>query len=154
THAWLSMPGAGIRTHFDASGAFILQLAGTKRWRISRVPVMRAPRFLAVQGPAGEIEYGEVDAAPSDYDAQRVTDAELVDVDLGPGDVLYLPAATWHGTEIISKEPSLGLSLRFIDQGFSQLAATWIEEHFLARPEWRQMPPALRDAPGAMPAHV
>ena len=155
-HAWLSMPGGGIRTHFDSSANFVLQIAGTKRWRISHEPVIRSPRFLAVCGPDGEFQYGAIDAHESDYVGRRVLESELSTVELAPNDVLYLPAGCWHGTEVTSKEPALAISLRPSERGFSALAAALIEEAFKFNAAWRQVPAALShpDNAGAMPAHV
>jgi len=151
------MPGAGIRTHFDASSNFVLQLAGKKRWRLSPEPVVRSPRFLAVHGPGGEIQYGEMEAHESDYAGSRlVPESEFSELELEPGDTLYLPPGAWHGTECTSKGPSLAISFRLIDRGFAPVAAALIEECFRLDEKWRHVPAALLAGNNAaeMPVHI
>lgn len=87
---------SGIGRHFDHSDNFVLQQQGTKRWRLASSsylsPEAVARRMLGTGG-------GE--AAPFS--------GEVVEVELQPGDLLYIPLFWVH--EGVSCGDSLSLSL-------------------------------------------
>lgn len=63
--------------HFDRHDIFVLQIHGTKRWRVF------SPMRLAEGRPASTLEWSEVGEP-------------LLDIELKPGDLLYLPEFTPH----------------------------------------------------------
>ncbi|MEM9300777.1 MAG: cupin domain-containing protein [Pseudomonadota bacterium] len=77
-NAYLSPDGSGFNLHYDVQPIFLIQIAGAKRWWYSAQPVTPMPRRYSSaweQKPALE---------------------SLEQTTLTPGDVLYLPAFTWH----------------------------------------------------------
>src|SRR5262249_13048820 len=49
--AFFSPGSAGFETHLDSANVFVLQIAGSKKWRVSLEPGLRAPRSrLMLQG--------------------------------------------------------------------------------------------------------
>lgn len=84
-NAYLTPPGdQGFRTHYDTHDVFVLQIAGTKRWRVHR-PTIEDP--LPSQP-------GRTEEITATTDQQPV-----LDVVLEPGDVLYLPRGWPHAAQ-------------------------------------------------------
>ena len=76
---WTPSSAQGFAVHHDTHDVFVLQVAGRKRWRV-HPPVVELP--LATQ-------------------KWKATDvqAAVIDVELGPGDTLYLPRGWPHEAE-------------------------------------------------------
>jgi hypothetical protein len=77
TNAYITPSGSqGFALHYDTHDVFVLQVSGTKRWQV-RPPVIEAPLQdqTGIKGDEGEL---------------------LMDVELGPGDCLYLPRGFRH----------------------------------------------------------
>jgi lysine-specific demethylase/histidyl-hydroxylase NO66 len=86
-NAYLTPPGSqGFSTHYDTHDVFVLQVDGTKRWRIHE-PVLPDP--LEKQAWGGRSD--EVGATAQGEPA--------LDVVLAPGDALYLPRGWLHSAE-------------------------------------------------------
>jgi bifunctional lysine-specific demethylase and histidyl-hydroxylase NO66 len=78
-NAYLTPPGStGLTPHHDTHDVFVLQVAGTKHWTV-REPVVEAP----------------LGRHRSDHE-QAAGQPVSFEVDLGPGDCLYLPRGTVH----------------------------------------------------------
>jgi ribosomal protein L16 Arg81 hydroxylase len=86
-NAYLTPPGSrGFSTHYDTHDVFVLQVDGTKRWRIHG-PVLPDPiEQQAWGGRAGEV-------------AATAEGEPALDVVLAPGDALYLPRGWLHSAE-------------------------------------------------------
>lgn len=97
-NAYLTPAGSqGFATHYDTHDVFVLQVDGTKRWRV-HPPVLPDPlERQAFGGHADEI------AATAEGPA-------ALDVILEPGDALYLPRAWLHSAEAQGRR-SLHLTL-------------------------------------------
>ncbi|MCM4077653.1 cupin domain-containing protein [Paractinoplanes hotanensis] len=88
-NAYLTPPGSqGFSTHYDTHDVFVLQVDGTKRWRLHE-PVLADP--LEKQAWGGRAD--EVSAT-----AQGEPDLDVV---LAPGDALYLPRGWLHSAEAL-----------------------------------------------------
>ncbi|WP_305789058.1 cupin domain-containing protein [Symbioplanes lichenis] len=86
-NAYLTPPGnKGFATHYDTHDVFVLQVDGTKRWKI-HPPVLPEP--LERQAWGGRAD--EVGATAAGDPA--------LDVVLHPGDALYLPRGWLHAAE-------------------------------------------------------
>src|SRR5262245_58440932 len=100
-------PGRGFRTHFDCQPNFVLQVEGTKRWRCSARPeVAWPPLNVAYTDRALELT--------ERYPFLKVTyppdESRFEEQLLSPGDVLFLPAGTWHQTESSGLSVSLTMT--------------------------------------------
>jgi ribosomal protein L16 Arg81 hydroxylase len=109
----------GFSPHYDTHEVFVLQIAGGKRWRIHNPPLPLPHRSQPFD--------------PRSY----VPSAPLCELDLEPGDLLYLPRGFVHTTETsvsFSVHVTLGITVY-----------TWIE----LLTEWAQLSkhsPSLRRA--------
>ena len=89
---WTPSSAQGFAVHHDTHDVFVLQVAGRKRWRVY-APVLELP----LPAQKWKAELGEVGAA-------------VIDVELAPGDTLYLPRGWPHEAET-SEEHSLHVTV-------------------------------------------
>ncbi|AGZ43606.1 cupin domain-containing protein [Actinoplanes friuliensis] len=86
-NAYLTPAGnKGFATHYDTHDVFVLQVDGTKRWRIHE-PVLPDPLERQTWGGRAD-EVGAVAEGPA-----------ALDVVLSPGDALYLPRGWLHSAQ-------------------------------------------------------
>ncbi|MBB1047832.1 cupin domain-containing protein [Dietzia cercidiphylli] len=87
TNAYITPPAnRGFDPHYDVHDVFVLQVSGTKRWRVHE-PVHHYP--LADQPWTDHRE----------AIAERAKDEPVIDTVLEPGDCLYLPRGWVHSAE-------------------------------------------------------
>jgi hypothetical protein len=157
-NAYLSGDGAGFAAHFDANIATTLQIEGSKLWRFSRRPALPWPPANGGYMPDGSCRFineategGWPDPKAAEA-VERIPLDEFDEVLLEPGDVLMLPAGTWHSAK--AGGYSLALNLAFKPNNFAQVVATLIERRFVYDPNWRGVAPllpSLPQPPGAPP---
>ena len=86
-NAYLTPAGSrGFSTHYDTHDVFVLQVDGTKRWRIHE-PVLADPIEQQAWGGRADEVAATADGEPA------------LDVVLAPGDALYLPRGWLHSAE-------------------------------------------------------
>ncbi|HUB00023.1 MAG TPA: cupin domain-containing protein [Terracidiphilus sp.] len=128
---YLSQPDMqGFLTHYDTHDVFILQIAGQKRWRIFEP---------TVQFPTWE---------QKDHD-RSVPDTPYMDVNLGPGNLLYVPRGHWHDATA-HDETSMHLTVG-INAPVAVDYLTWLSNELRSRALWRRnlFPPGSHTADAA-----
>lgn len=95
---WLGPKGTHTKLHHDATNNFFCQVLGKKR--IVLIPP--AATFIA---DAATGYY----ATHSTEDVQRIDPSLIYDVELEPGDGIFIPVGWWH--EVWSLSPSLSLAV-------------------------------------------
>jgi 50S ribosomal protein L16 3-hydroxylase len=98
-------PGGGVGPHFDSYDVFLLQIAGSRRWRIS-----------------GQRDLSLIEGAPLRLLRKFRAGREWL---LGPGDMLYLPPRIAH--DGIAVSPCLTASVGFRAPSAQELAARFLE---------------------------
>lgn len=114
----------GFPPHYDNHDVFVMQVSGTKAWRIYGTPVdipYRGERF-----ELGKYETGDV--------TQTFT--------LNPGDCLYLPRGVMHDAENVGEAPSLHITVGLITKTWADLLLESISELALTEPGFRRSLPA------------
>jgi ribosomal protein L16 Arg81 hydroxylase len=135
-NCYLSPDGAGFGTHLDNHSVFILQLEGAKRWRYSAAPAVEFPTENIIVPAHGAV------AVPRPAEAvERPDERAFLEAVLEPGDVLYLPAGTWHRARAIGR--SLALTLMVSPFRYQQLLAAALERALLDDPRLREDVPLL-----------
>ncbi|MBU8536952.1 cupin domain-containing protein [Falsiroseomonas tokyonensis] len=134
---YLTPPGAqGFRMHYDTHDVLVLQVQGEKAWRIW--PGQPFPNPTRRTPWPGGIE----------------PVAEPVAITLRPGDALYVPRGVLHDAATQDGEPSLHITVGFMEPSFAavlRMAVDLLEEADpalrAAFPTWR-----LADGPGSLAA--
>ena len=97
-NAYLTPAGnKGFATHYDTHDVFVLQVDGTKRWRV-HPPVLPDPLERQAWGGRADEVGATAEGTPA------------LDVVLAPGDALYLPRGWLHSAEALG-ERSLHLTV-------------------------------------------
>jgi len=132
-------PGMGFGTHFDCQPNFILQVEGTKRWRFSPRPELAWPPMnVAHAGREAELR----DRYPFLAVRYPPEERDFIDQVLSPGDVLFLPAGTWHQTESI--DLSLSLTMTCIPTTTADVVEDTLRTSLARFANWRaNVPPVL-----------
>lgn len=142
--AYLSPPGTGFDLHFDARVATTLQIMGSKRWWFSKTP---AELFPVENSPRNQ------KVLKHEYSVPRLK--QLKTVLLRPGDLLCIPAGTWHRAR--AQTISLALNLAF-DHGRAGVFDVLVEalyEKLQHDPAWRRPLPSTAGINGKkLPAEV
>ena len=86
--------GGGLNPHRDLNDSFVIQLVGTKRWRVAD-PDEGRPQYAG--NAAGHLA------------------ADATSIELQPGDVLYKPSHGIHATES-GEDPTLSLTCSIVTQ--------------------------------------
>jgi len=109
TNAYIT-PGnaSGFSPHYDTHEIFVLQIAGGKRWRIHEPPLFLPHRSQPFD--------------PRSY----VSSVALLEVDLTPGDLLYLPRGFVH-TTATSDRFSVHVTLGITVYTWVELLSDWIQ---------------------------
>jgi len=106
-----SSDGNGAEFHFDPQAVFILQIEGEKRWSYTPTPTVDWPSHGNISNAFREERSALLLSPP------RLNDERLVERLLSPGDLLYLPAGTWHRAKAIGRSLALTLSYRPLNPG-------------------------------------
>ena len=151
---YFSTPGYGFNMHFDAQIVVTLQIEGTKRWRVSRSPGVPFPLDNAFLDEAKQIRYmGRTPSSLQDWERGTPDPDDLVDVMLQPGDVLCLPAGTWHEAKA-GDSASLALNFSFSPPDVLVLLAEHVRDELASDEAWRSGLPPGRNAAPALAARA
>jgi len=144
--AWLSPETNGLPIHFDGVAVLAFQLEGSKKWRVSRTPVLPWPETVGFLFDDGEAAYqGMGERHQWENKMTKAPDVEWIDVTLKPGDLLYIPAGCWH-TTASSSAHSLSMHVRFKPLGFWDLLGKVLGPELRADAAWRAVPCAAAPA--------
>jgi hypothetical protein len=157
---YASNDGRGFAVHADKHHVFVLQIAGQKQWRYSRVPVAPAPidgLFLGPDGlPSWRNGHGAEQARLDDGAPIAPPDVASFDAALlEPGHCLYLPPGTWHVARAVGHSIAVSVSPECATVTDFFVAA--VRELFAHDPAWRQElsgSPADDPVAGAIPAGI
>jgi hypothetical protein len=137
---YASPGGHGFGTHWDCQASFILQLEGKKRWRYSKAPVVPWPPAVVSNPrivpeikdryPWMQVEFPD-DVAESNF-------AEQV---LSPGDVLFLPAGTWHTAAAL--EYSVALTMACVPMTAADFVDDLVRGGLSGSEKWRKSIPPV-----------
>jgi ribosomal protein L16 Arg81 hydroxylase/predicted enzyme related to lactoylglutathione lyase len=135
---YLSTSGYGFNTHFDAQVVTTVQIEGTKRWRVSRKPGVRFPRDNAFVDSTGRVRYiGRTPGSLRQWERVEVDLDDFEEVVLLPGDVLCLPAGTWHNAKAPGGS-SMALNFSFAPVDLPGLLASVVRTELMDSEAWRR----------------
>ena len=104
---WIGPAGTVSGVHFDLGNNLFAQIVGRKRFRLfppSQSALLHYPDLTqrSPQSLALDVENPDFDRFP------RFREARSIDVDLHPGEILFLPQLWWHHVRAL--DPSVSLS--------------------------------------------
>ncbi len=148
-NCYISPDGSGFATHYDARVATTLQIAGRKRWRYSAEPAKSWPTqnymYRPEELPGNKAERENIGKLPPEM--------EFHEVELAPGDLLCLPAGTWHSARAVGH--SLALNLYFQPRNFLDQLIPLLQNLACSNSHWVSGPPVTVDkVKGGMPKRV
>jgi len=108
-NCYRSPGGVGTPLHFDAKHAMVMQTVGTKRWWVADAPGHPFPTRNCVPLPGASTVFHDRKLVPIP------NPASLRSLFMTPGDVLLLPAGTWHCTE--AETASTSFTIAFMRTG-------------------------------------
>jgi ribosomal protein L16 Arg81 hydroxylase len=148
-NAFLSSPGSGAQLHIDARVTTSLQVSGRKRWWYGAAPAVAWPRSNAQLLADGTPVWMFPWAGGENWERlDPPRPATLHEVVLGPGDLLCLPAGTWHAAQAI--ERCLALNLSFSPPDVPGLVQRLLERCLTGDERWRgALPPSPAATDGA-----
>ncbi|MEA2998638.1 MAG: hypothetical protein QOK17_471 [Sphingomonadales bacterium] len=139
-NAYLSPDRSGADFHFDRCIATTLQIEGRKRWRYAPHPSVAWPPANARLPRGGDPEWTLPWIGNRGWDElPPVAPRDFIEVILEPGDVLCLPAGTWHAAKAVGG--SLALNMSLSAQDGSSFFAILLKQIFEGDPAWRSGPP-------------
>jgi hypothetical protein len=89
---WIGPAGTFTPLHFDLTNNLLAQIVGRKR--VTLLPPSEAPRLQHNRHVFSDVHDIHDESRLAKYPAAR--DARRFEVDLGPGDLLYVPIGWWH----------------------------------------------------------
>jgi uncharacterized protein (DUF2237 family) len=142
-NCYVSPDASGLPMHYDKRVATTIQIAGKKRWKFSTEPAKAWANTNEVyQGERSAKDVGKLPA-----------DMEFREVELNPGDLLCLPAGTWHAARGVGF--SLALNLYFGPRNFVDQFIPLLQNFAALNENWRGGPPAtVGKIQGNMPETV
>ncbi|MFN3454434.1 MAG: JmjC domain-containing protein [Pseudobdellovibrio sp.] len=123
--------GKGTAAHFDQNINFVLQIKGTKIWRLAPNTQVINPltRHTLGQEPDPEMD------SYMDEDLPQEMPADSQTVELKPGSLLFVPRGYWHSTE--AKGEALALNFTFTAPTWIDLFTSVLRSRLALSPEWR-----------------
>ena len=125
--------GKGTAPHFDHNINFVLQLQGTKKWRVAFNSSVTHPTQRHTLGTPVHEEIQSY--ANEDMPTAMPEDQE--EFILKPGSMLFVPRGFWHSTE--AEGEALALNFTFSQPMWIDLFSAALRSRLLLSPEWREL---------------
>ncbi|MEM6794335.1 MAG: cupin domain-containing protein [Acidobacteriota bacterium] len=132
-NAYASRRGTGLAKHWDAHEVLVVQLRGSKIWRLA--PNDEVPWPTVNYVPAAGFPQGLRSYCPEPLDPELPPDAEAVE--LKPGSALFLPRGYWHATEATG-EDSLSLTFSLAPPTWKDLVLGALGDSLERQSQWRE----------------
>lgn len=139
--AYATPAGCGTRLHFDANANFVIQIKGSKRWRLAANESVDSPTERFTTGSE------EMPAAlEKQCHAPLIEELsdDCLEFVMQPGCVLFVPRGYWH--ETTTDEDSLSLNFTFSQPTWADVFTKSLQELLLRSPEWRELADGLEGA--------
>jgi ribosomal protein L16 Arg81 hydroxylase len=150
-NAYLSPSGNGFSRHFDAHEVFIIQMCGHKIWRVAPNREVSFPRSNYVAGdPLPSLP--EFDVAAGPFGRCDLPEGDVMEVEMAPGSVLFLPRGYWH--ETLAHEDSVSLTLGIFTPSWLDIVLSTLEDLLGGEEAWRRPAAEAWTSPAEAARHV
>lgn len=131
--------GKGTAPHFDQNINFVLQMSGTKIWKLAPNEHLVNPLSRHTMGtePSEEMDTYLEKELPTAMPASAHT------IELKPGSLLFVPRGYWHSTE--AQGEALALNFTFTAPTWIDLFTTALRSRLALWPEWRETANGVSD---------
>lgn len=124
--------GVGTAPHFDQNINFVLQLHGTKKWKVAKNQQLKNPLTRHTMGQPADPELASY--LHQDFPTEMPEDAE--DFELRPGSLLFVPRGAWHST--LAEGDALALNFTFTAPAWVDLFTAALRSRLIQSEEWRE----------------
>jgi 50S ribosomal protein L16 3-hydroxylase len=131
--------GKGTAPHFDQNINFVLQIHGTKIWRLAPNKHVTNPLTRHTMGSEPDAEMAGY--LEEELPTQMPKSAQTIE--LKPGSLLFVPRGYWHSTE--AKGEALALNFTFTAPTWIDLFTTALRSRLALSPEWRETANGVSD---------
>lgn len=131
--------GKGTAPHFDQNINFVLQVHGTKKWKMAPNQDVSNPLTRHTMGMDPDPEMMSYLDGP--LPTQMPEDAQ--EFVLTPGSVLFVPRGYWHSTE--AEGDALALNFTFTPPTWIDLFTAAMRSRLALIPEWRETADGVSD---------
>ena len=131
--------GKGAAPHFDQNINFVLQIHGTKKWKIATNSDVKNPLTRHTMGQPIDPEMMSYLEGPLPQEMPK--DAESFE--LTPGSLLFVPRGAWHSTE--AEGDALALNFTFTAPTWLDLFTAALRSRLALSPEWRETADGVSD---------
>ena len=136
--AYATPAGGRTSLHFDANVNFVIQISGSKKWRLAPNQSVTHPteRFTA-----GALEMSAaLEKQFHDYIIEEMPE-DCQEILMEPGCVLFVPRGYWHETS--TTEDSLSLNFTFSQPTWADVFTKSLQEVLLTSSDWRELADGL-----------
>ncbi len=131
--------GKGTATHFDQNINFVLQVHGTKKWKVAPNLDVANPLTRHTMGLPADPEMMSYLSSP--MPDQMPQEAETFE--LSAGSLLFVPRGAWHSTE--AEGDALALNFTFTAPTWLDLFSAALRSRLALSPEWRETADGVSD---------
>jgi 50S ribosomal protein L16 3-hydroxylase len=131
--------GKGTAPHFDQNINFVLQIHGTKIWKLAPNEHLVNPLTRHTMGAEPDSEM----AGYMDQNFPVVMPPSAQTIELKPGSLLFVPRGYWHSTEAHGE--ALALNFTFTAPTWIDLFTAALRSRLSQSPEWRETANGLAD---------
>jgi 50S ribosomal protein L16 3-hydroxylase len=124
--------GKGTAPHFDQNMNFVIQVHGTKRWRVAPNANVKNPMTRHTMGLPLDAELDGYALLPMPTELP----SDAIDFILEPGSMLFVPRGSWHCTEAITD--ALSLNFTFSAPTWIDIFSATLRSRLSHSPAWRQ----------------
>lgn len=134
-HAFINAENIGLSAHCDPTEHIVIQLAGTKTFRLRHNPLTRHPSMShsaerePTRNALAQATHGFPDWPELPDDAETV--------ELAPGSVLFMPRGMYHETRGGKGGRSVTLVIQVAMPNYAQLVTRYLADYLAQSPAWR-----------------
>lgn len=131
--------GKGTAAHFDQNINFVLQIHGTKIWKLAPNEHLANPLTRHTMGTEPDAEM----AGYLEEELPTKMPKSVQTIELKPGSMLFVPRGYWHSTE--AQGEALALNFTFTAPTWIDLFTNALRSRLALSPEWRETANGVSD---------
>lgn len=135
--AYATPDGKGTSAHFDQNINFVLQLHGTKVWRLAPNFSVANPTVRHTLGLSMDPELAAYSEPLPTSISEVMPSADTIEVTLKPGSLLFVPRGYWHSTSALGE--ALALNFTYNQPTWADLLTVALKSRLTLSPEWRDL---------------